>query len=123
MTMKISEIRRLNLNLLIDKYGSQVKFADAVDLAPAYVGQLARPPESKGSRNLGEKTAKKITDKLDFPEGWFDTPHFETGNSDIDSLSLSRDEIDLIANYRTADNIGKQNVSSVAKLEAMRQKT
>jgi len=58
----MSEIRRINLQKLSDRYEKQREFADVVDLTPAYINHLLT-----GYRNMGEKTARKIEAKLKLP--------------------------------------------------------
>ena len=67
----VSEFRRENLALLIEKYGSNVQrvFADRVDLAPAYISQMLT-----SIRNMGDATARRIETHLSLTPGSIDYP-------------------------------------------------
>lgn len=63
--MKTAKIRRDNLDALIGfpgKHGRISEFARKYDLDPTYLGQLLN-----GHRNIGEKSARKLEEKLDIP--------------------------------------------------------
>ena len=60
--MDMADIRRRNLQLLVDKYESQQEVADIVKISPQYLSQLL-----SGHRNIGEKTARKIEAAVKIP--------------------------------------------------------
>lgn len=66
---KITEIRSLNLQRLAKEYGSQRLLADALDTTPGYVNQLLT-----GHRDIGEKSARNIENKLGLAEMALDAP-------------------------------------------------
>jgi len=55
----MSEIRQHNLKQIADSFESQQKLADILDFTAGYVNQLLT-----GHRNIGEKAARKIEQKL-----------------------------------------------------------
>lgn len=67
----VSEFRRENLALLIEKYsnGMQREFADKTGLAPAHVSQIVTCV-----RNMGDAIARRIETSLRLPPGSVDYP-------------------------------------------------
>lgn len=63
----LAAIRRQNLLSLLESAESDREFAKQVDLAPAYISQL-----KLGTRNIGNKVARKIEAAVGKKEGWFD---------------------------------------------------
>ena len=62
------QIRLQNLDLLIEKYGSQDELASRIGCTAGYVNQI-----KKGRRPLSEKAARKFEAKLSLPNMFFDT--------------------------------------------------
>jgi len=108
--MKISELRRLNLATLIKKHGSQRGFADRIELAPSYISQLA-----VGTRNIGENTARKIEEKLNLDDGWFDKAHFQDIDGDYTLMQVNSDELQLLELYRGIPDNMKVLILTMAK--------
>ena len=50
LVMDISSIRKANLINLVDKYGSQKEFAEAVNTAAAYLSQIANGTIGKNGK-------------------------------------------------------------------------
>lgn len=78
--MKINDIRKLNLDRLIGNpgvHGRIAKFAHENDLDPSYISQLLN-----GHRNIGEKAAHTLEDKLKLPRGFLDRPLSEDAASE-----------------------------------------
>ncbi len=73
--MEIKEIRRKNLEKLVDREGRQAGLARKVELAPAYIHQML------AGKSMGDKTARKIEIALKLPVGWMDvwSPEEEEG--------------------------------------------
>ena len=67
--MSIEEIRKLNFQRLVERYGSQGRLAKALGHSVGYVHQL-----NHGIRNIGERSAAKMERKLNLSEGWLSTP-------------------------------------------------
>lgn len=66
--MATSEIRKASLNRLINATGkSAAEFCRDHDLDPSYISQLLN-----GHRNIGEKAAKKIEEKVGLESGYLD---------------------------------------------------
>lgn len=71
--MDISEIRRQNLLLLIDKFKTQAEFADKIDKPASYISQLKKGKNKKGKEtNMGSEFARDIEKKLGLEYGWLD---------------------------------------------------
>lgn len=68
--MTNKELRRKKLADLIAEYGSQKAFGDAVGKDPAMFSQILN-----GTRNLGDKLALDLEEKLGKPRGWMDAVH------------------------------------------------
>ncbi len=68
--MTNKELRRKKLADLIAEYGSQKAFGDAVGKDPAMFSQILN-----GTRNLGDKLALDLEEKLGKPRGWMDVLH------------------------------------------------
>lgn len=77
--MDMADIRRRNLQLLVDKYESQQEVADIVKISPQYLSQLL-----SGHRNIGEKTARKIEAAVKIPRLTLD---IEPGMSESSNVS------------------------------------
>lgn len=64
------QIRLENLKILIDQmggHGAQRKLSDVTGISSQYINNLLR-----GDRVIGEKTARKIEQALQLPDGWMD---------------------------------------------------
>jgi phage repressor protein C with HTH and peptisase S24 domain len=59
---KTKEIRRINLQKIEQTYDTQAELADRLEIAPAYLNHLLT-----GHRPIGEKTARKIENRLNLP--------------------------------------------------------
>jgi phage repressor protein C with HTH and peptisase S24 domain len=74
----ISEIRRDNLLLAIDRCKTITALADAAGVSAANLSQVKnRTPESKTGKpkGMGDSLARKIEKALGEPEGWMDVEH------------------------------------------------
>lgn len=68
----IVEIRRANLQSLVSREGGQAALSRRIGKDKNQVNQwLGR----KGSRNMGDSTARHIEQALMLPAGWMDRPH------------------------------------------------
>lgn len=74
----MSEIRRTNLYKLSLDFKRQAEFANKIELSPAYLNHILT-----GHRNIGEKTARKIEDKLKIPFLSLDTDKVELKTNGI----------------------------------------
>jgi Peptidase S24-like len=68
----IFEIRRENLRKLAKDYGGRVKLSEASGI---YYSQLNNLIGKTPTRNIGEKMARKIEDKLTLIDGYLDQDH------------------------------------------------
>jgi SOS-response transcriptional repressor LexA len=73
-TTDLTEVRRLNLLKLLNSLGrgAMVAVADRIGSTPGYISHLASDKNSKGHRNMGEKTARKIEEAFNLPDLAFD---------------------------------------------------
>lgn len=72
--MEISDIRRIRLQQIIDEHfkGVQAAFCEKADIDSSYISRIFTAiPEHR--RNIGEKIARKIEDRVGLPPGYMDT--------------------------------------------------
>lgn len=93
--MNSKEIRLNNLKALIAKAGTAAEFSKQSDTATSLLSQILSP---NPTRNIGDRLARKIEEKLNLPPGWMDSPH----NVVIDR-SYSEGEIKQAAPDKNAD--------------------
>jgi hypothetical protein len=75
MTKDIFELRRENLRKLISQMGGPGALSLKLGYTNgSYLGQVAGP---NPRREISETTARSIETKLDLPQGWLDTRHFD----------------------------------------------
>ena len=79
--MDVSDIRRLQMRLIIDQRfnGKQSAFAAAIERQPDYVSRCL-----KGTKRIGEEFAGHVERQLGLPDGWMSGVH------GVDSLESSR---------------------------------
>jgi phage repressor protein C with HTH and peptisase S24 domain len=89
--MTNKELRRKKLAGLITQYGSQKAFGDVVSKDPAMFSQIMN-----GTRNMGDRLARDIEQKLGKNTGWFDVDDLNAqsktnilGGSNISNLMHS----------------------------------
>ena len=95
--MKISDIRRKNLNDLIGRHGERgriIDFAERHGLDASYISQLLNK-----HRGMGEKAARKIEQVIGLAPGALDNP---ITDQDFDISPLKPDEIELLRGYQSA---------------------
>lgn len=80
--MKTSDIRRINLSLLLQTrfHGNKNALARAVERQPGYVGGML--PDASNPRSFGEANARNFERHLGLPSGWFDSPHSQAPDRD-----------------------------------------
>lgn len=66
----IKEIRRANLDRLVETFPSAEAFARAIETHRVYLSDLLR-----GMRGMGDELARRIEAKCDKPHGWMDQNH------------------------------------------------
>lgn len=97
--MKIDEIRRENLVLILSNYGKDKDFAEKLGLDAARLSQLKH-----GHENIGEKTARQIEKAAGKPERWLDMPTTAEQTRIIYEVppepTLSEEERLLLENFR-----------------------
>lgn len=70
--MNSKEIRLSNLQALIQKAGTAAEFSKQSDIATSLLSQIL---STNPTRNVGDKLARKIEEKLQLPPGWMDAQH------------------------------------------------
>lgn len=83
--MENKEIRRLNLQILVDQHKTIAALADHTGIAAAYLSQILNksPSSNNTPRGMGNATSRKIEEKCGKPNGWMDSLHDETGGEYI----------------------------------------
>lgn len=71
MRIRLQEVRRARLRLLLEQYESMTHFADAIGEPLNYTSRLVKLQKS-GRKHLGEGKARKIEATLGLPRGWLD---------------------------------------------------
>lgn len=66
--------RRANLVALVSEFGSVQALADRAEIAATHLRNVIN---NQDGRELGDKLARRIEDKLNKPHGWMDAPHEE----------------------------------------------
>jgi hypothetical protein len=84
--VNVYEIRRTNLRKLMSQWGGPTSLSAKLGHSNgSYLAQLAGPHPS---REVSERTARQIEEKLALPGGWLDKPHQEPQPLDDTSLAL-----------------------------------
>lgn len=92
------DIRRTNLRKLMEQWGGPTSLAAKLGHSNgSYMAQLAGPHPT---RDVSEKVARDIENKLQLPPGWMDKPHKGVpGQPDTDALievvAMVRDVLDV----------------------------
>lgn len=129
--MEIQDIRRARLSQLInERYdGSQAKFIEETGENQGEISGLLR------NKSFGEKKARKLESKSGLERGWLDRPlslepaagreptavsrpHLSVvGTAQHEWMALvyvSREELDLLSEYRRATKLGKTVIEAAA---------
>lgn len=74
--MNIHDIRRMRLKQLLgERYnGSSARLAEEADISPSYLSRMLASSDSPHVRNIGEKMARSLEEKLRLPVGTLDLP-------------------------------------------------
>lgn len=78
--IELTEIRRKNLEFLIESYGSVVKLNQAAgrkkyDTTFNHIKRKTADSKTKKIRTMGVAVARNIEKQLNLPPGWMDEPH------------------------------------------------
>lgn len=77
MSTDVFLIRRRNLRSLVTQYEGATNLAHRLGYtSPSYISQMIGPHPT---RQITEKVARQVEDKLTLPLGWLDKPHKELG--------------------------------------------
>lgn len=80
----IGEIRHSNLDLLVQRAGSQAEVALIAGSSPQYISQLVnktRDPKSGKPREMGSPFARRLEAAFKLPSGWMDSQHPSAGET------------------------------------------
>ncbi len=102
--MNSKEIRLINLKALITKAGSSAEFSKQSDTATSLISQIISP---NPTRNVGDRLARKIEEKLGLTPGWMDTLHSLPPPVDLKEKAVNPAPSDLTdERYQTLLKIG-----------------
>lgn len=115
--MNSKEIRRKNLRALVNKADSGAAFAKQADIAPSLLSQIL---SQNPTRNIGDRLARKIEEKLSLPPGWLDSMHgTDHEQKPVEQIKVSEDGS---SRYQALLTLGKLiedfTPSELAELEA-----
>ena len=134
MTKNMHQIRLSNLQRLIDDYptdpGNRAAFCRAYGLDPLQVGQYFTGGEN--GRNIGERKARAIEGVVGLDAGWMDrhdssksaSTHeksvyleskIEPKTPQLDLVYVTREEMDILTNFRQSTENGREILSNMAK--------
>lgn len=100
--MNVYEIRRLNLAALRKEYGTLAAICDKADLKnTSYLSQVSTnvPTPSGKRREMGSKTARKLEQGLELPDGWMDVLHEDECYQQGNVLLISEEQNKEKRNY------------------------
>lgn len=83
----ITQVRRERLRELVDEAGTQVAVALRIGKDKNHIHQWLLPPEAKGARNIGSKSARIIERAFVRPDGWMDSDPQSFSRADEQSPS------------------------------------
>ena len=85
--MDINEIRRINLQTVIDEHfnGVSRQLALALELNPSHISRLYTENENH-RRNMGPKLARRIEEAANLPDGWMDQSHTDSADYKVPIL-------------------------------------
>lgn len=110
--MDISEIRLNNIKKLIEEYGSQVKFSKATKRAPQQIAQWLNK-----TKNIGEKIARNVEEKLELPLGYLDK---NDASQNTSAVVISNFDNDVANSYAVDTKILAENGWNSENLRVLR---
>lgn len=95
MTKSISQIRQANLKAILSssEFPDQTALSKATGISLSQLGQWLADPDGLHSRNMGEKSARKIERGCNLPVGWMDQEGGSMDNGNVRTWE-SADEVD-----------------------------
>ncbi|MGS1117447.1 hypothetical protein [Castellaniella sp. UC4442_H9] len=74
---RIIDLRRKNLQRLIEKRfdGKQKNFTTSTGIAPSQISQWLSTGDGVSTRNISERSARRLEVRLGLPAGWLDHDH------------------------------------------------
>ena len=116
-TLTIAEIRRRNLQLLLDESEERtaVALAARCGTTSSYLSQIQTqfPDRYDKPREIGTRLARKLEKGCNKPEGWMDTIHDDIDPNESELVNLFRDAMNdegralLLQQARMISKIGK----------------
>lgn len=106
--MDIQEIRRKNLENLLEGFHTIREFADATGSAPAHISQM-----KNGVRVMGTAVARRIEHAMGKPRGWMDQSHLEDETPE-DYISDEAKDLAKVFATQPAENLNKLRALLVA---------
>lgn len=74
----LAEIRRKNIEVLLQRYGSIAAVARFTGASPVYLSQVRNASKDGDKpRLLGDKLARRMEAELEIPAGWLDLPQWD----------------------------------------------
>lgn len=115
-----SEIRKENLNFLIEKYGSIANLNTALERkrTDATLSQIRKGLTHSGSdkvRVMGDSLARNIENKLSLGYGWMDQDHSGDPPEDKNLITLNR--LNIEAGCNPAGGSSGENVAIVERIQ------
>ena len=96
----VEEIRRTNLNLLIEEFGGLTSFCNRIERSDSQVSQWATGAINSGTgkkRNISPSSCRYIEEKTNKPKNWMDYAHEEDHKSNIEDGPSLRGTVPLIS--------------------------
>jgi hypothetical protein len=91
----IEEIRRKNIEILIEEAGSSTKLAAAMGKSDSQISQWAKgslDSKTKKPRGISDDICREFEEKYKKPRGWMDNDHEASkpgsGESDIEEITM-----------------------------------
>lgn len=84
--MDSKEVRKANLKALIKKHGSIEALAEKTGSSPGHLSQM-----NNGTRDMGDKVARRFEAKLDLGHGYMDTLKRQAPQGSLHSVKLLED--------------------------------
>ena len=98
--MDLKAVRKSNLGRAIEIAGGMSKLSEKADVTVSYLSQCM---SDKIDKSIGAIVARRIESGLGFDEGWMDTPHGETEESNANAVSNLQMMADQLEEHEKED--------------------
>lgn len=104
--MEINEIRRRNLELLVQEMPCKTlrEVAERAETSANYLSQLRN---RSGGRNIGDELARSLERGCGKGPGWMDVEHTPGKQPGTEHMDVSQDEVLLLRAYRRCSENNK----------------